>query len=291
MKYIYLILFCFIINICWGQVNLSIPNSITKPEERAVYLVQHYWDSFDFSDISFLGNPDETEQAFVNYIDLMKYVKPEVAGSSLTKMVGKTTVNKDVQTYFFNLFEKYLYDSESPLYNEELYIPILQSFLSSPSLDEVEKIRPAQLLGLLSRNRVGEEATDFVYTLKDGQTASLHKLDSEFLLLYFYDPDCHNCQETVRQLSASQVVSGLIAANRLKVLAVYAEGDVEVWKKHLSFIPSAWINSYDATMVLKNDELYDLKSMPTLYLLDRTKKVLLKNVSGSSCLEFLQKQF
>ena len=38
-------------------------------------------------------------------------------------------------------------------------------------------------------------------------------------------------------------------------------------------VPAAWINSYDNTVSLKNDEIYDLKAIPTLYLLDKTKKL------------------
>ncbi len=38
-----------------------------------------------------------------------------------------------------------------------------------------------------------------------------------------------------------------------------------------------WINGYDKELTVLERELYDLKAMPTLYLLDKDKKVLLKD--------------
>ena len=53
---------------------VAVPSMITDPGERAKYLVQHYWDKFDFTDTAYIHLPDITEQALTNYIDLMKYV-------------------------------------------------------------------------------------------------------------------------------------------------------------------------------------------------------------------------
>ena len=40
-----------------------------------------------------------------------------------------------------------------------------------------------------------------------------------------------------------------------------------------------WIDAYDAEQTILNQNLYDLKAIPTLYLLDKDKKVLLKDAS------------
>lgn len=57
--------------------------------------------------------------------------------------------------------------------------------LAAPVLDEVNKIRPAHLLELALKNRVGEPAIDFTYTLADGKTGTLYnvKADLSFVIL------------------------------------------------------------------------------------------------------------
>jgi len=40
-----------------------------------------------------------------------------------------------------------------------------------------------------------------------------------------------------------------------------------------------WTNGYDKELVIKNKNLYDLRAIPTLYLLDKNKTVLLKDAT------------
>ena len=172
--------------------------------------------------------------------------------------------------------------------DESLYIYVLDAVLEAPFLDEVSKIRPAHLLELALKNRVGEPATDFTYTLVDGKKGTLYRTKADCLLLFFYNPDCHACKEITDQLAASPFVTEWIKNNKLKILAVYPDEDLEAWKKHISYMPASWINSYDSAVSLKNDEIYDLKAIPTLYLLDKDKKVVLKDVTFNQVENYLK---
>lgn len=84
-------------------------------------------------------------------------------------MMSKASTDSSMFVYFSGLYEKYLYDPNSPMRDESLYIYVLDAVLEAPFLDEVSKIRPAHLLELALKNRVGEPATDFTYTLVDGK--------------------------------------------------------------------------------------------------------------------------
>ncbi len=300
-----LLVFTLIFSSCHGQQTakteekdttpksfemVTVPSMITDPGERAKYLVQHYWDKFDFTDTAYIHLPDITEQAFTNYIDLMKYVSPEVASSSIKGMMHKVTADSTFFAYMAGLYEKYLYDPNSPMRNEALYITVLESVLAAPVLDEVNKIRPAHLLELALKNRVGEPATDFTYTLASGKTGTLYNVKADYLLLFFYNPDCHACKEITEQLQSSPLISDLQKNKKLKVLAVYPDEDLEAWRNHIPDVPAEWINSYDNTVSLKNDEIYDLKAIPTLYLLDKDKKVILKDITFNQLMEFLQRR-
>lgn len=170
------------------------------------------------------------------------------------------------------------------------YIYVLQSMVNSTILDDVNKIRPANLLEIAMKNRVGGRAADFTYTLANGQTSKMSDIKANFLILFFYNPDCHACKEITDQLAASRIVNGYMKNNRLKILCVYPDEDLTAWKNHLSYMPSGWINSYDKSLALRNDEIYDLKAIPTLYLLDKDKKVVLKDVTFNQIEDYLQNQ-
>ena len=63
---------------------ITIPNTLTEPEERAIYLVEHYWDNFDFQDTSYIDKPEALEQALVDYLDLARYVPSDTMAASVT---------------------------------------------------------------------------------------------------------------------------------------------------------------------------------------------------------------
>ena len=66
-----------------------------------------------------------------------------------------------------------------------------------------------------------------------------------------------------------------VDAGNLTVLAIYTEGNLDVWKTTISELPKEWIVGTDREEI-KQRCLYDLKAMPSLYLLDGDKKVILK---------------
>ena len=141
-----------------------------------------------------------------------------------------------------------------------MYIAVLEYLTESSSLSDMEKIRPAHLLELALKNRIGAPATDFTYTLANGKTGKLYNIKADYLLLFFYNPDCHACQEITRQMESSFLINEFSKSNKLKILAVYPDEDLDAWKEHVSVMPKDWINSYDKSVSLKNDEIYDLKS-------------------------------
>ena len=258
---------------------ITVPTMITDPEQRAEYLAKHYWDKFDFRDTNFIHHSKEVEQAIVNYVDVLSRISPEVASTTIKDMMKKAEADSSMFVLIGNLYEKYLYEPNSPLRNEDLYIPVLEATLASPVLDDINKIRPEHLLNLAKKNRVGMPAANFTYTLENGQKGTLYGVKSEYVLLYFFNPDCSACKDITAQLSQSPILAELMRTKELKILAVYPDEDLTAFKTHLPDMPQEWIISYDKTVTLKQDEVYDLKAIPTLYLLDKNKKVLLKDVT------------
>lgn len=80
--------------------------------------------------------------------------------------------------------DKYLYDPNSPIRNEEFYIPVLECMVTSPLLDDTGKIRPRDRLALAQKNRPGTQALDFTYTLASGKQGTLHGLSADYTVFH-----------------------------------------------------------------------------------------------------------
>lgn len=256
----------------------DIPHELTSIEERADYLASHFWAHFDFGDTTLVTKPEITEQAFVDFLDVLSHVPTERGQKAVTTLMDSASVNVPMFKHFMTLTEKYLYDPNSPFRNEEFYIPVLRAIISVPQLDETYKVRPKYQLKTALKNRPGSVATDFVYTLLTGAVAKMSSIKADYTLLFFNNPDCHDCKRVKEYMKDSKIFNRMTQAKSvpsLCILAIYPDADLPLWKR--GDYPKFMINGYDAGRVITNKELYDLKAIPTFYLLDREKKVILKD--------------
>lgn len=257
----------------------EIPVMYTSPEQRADFLVKHYWDNFDFADTGYIHLPEITEQAFVDFVDVANHSSMEVVSEGMKRMMTKAEKEKKMFNHFVSLADKYLYDPNSPFRNEEFYIPILEKMMETDMLDDVEKTRPQYRLKLALKNRLGTKALNFTYTTQSGKQGTLYALPSEYILIYINNPGCHACTEISEGLKQSGTVQYLLSEKRMAILCIYPDEDLDEWKKHQHEFPSNWINAYDKGAAIRGNDLYDLKAIPSLYLLDKNKTVLLKDAT------------
>ena len=86
------------------------------------------------------------------------------------------------------------------------------------------------------------------------------------------------------------MLSELIKKKKLTILSLYPDEGLDEWRKHRNEFPAEWINGYDKSFTIKTKNLYDLKAIPTLYLLDANKKVLLKDATTQAIYDNLPMQ-
>lgn len=223
------------------------PAMLTTPEQQAEFIATHYWDNFNFADTTLIGNAEVTEQAFADFIYILPHLADTLVEKGVAEMMNKAGVNNAMYNHFAELAEKYLYDPNSPMRKEQIYIAVLRNIVANPSLDDIDKVRPRYQLELALKNRVGNKAIDFTYTTPNGGKAKLYSATGDPLLLFFFRHDCPSCKE-VKEYVAKKGIDK-------KVTILYVDPDKDT----------------------QLDTIYDLRASPTLYLLDRDKRVLLKD--------------
>ena len=257
-------------------------SEIVYKRQRKAWLLTHYWDQFDFADSTLVNNRDVTEQGFVNFIALLLdgTTPEELTHESLENWCAGFVGKDHARKVLTQTADDYLFNPNSPFYNEGLYGMYLEALLGK--LPQTDAMRSAYRfkLELVRRNNVGVSATDFVYYLSDGTrcTLSATPVKNNRLLLVFYDPECESCHEILGQMAADTALAEAVQTGQLSVLAVYTEGNEEAWRKALPDMPAGWMVGTDREAV-KGGALYDLKAMPSLYLLDGKKTVLLKDAA------------
>ncbi len=259
------------------HMERTVPHiSAIRSIEELHYAIDHYWDGFDFEAGERVAEYDTMDicQALIDYTAL---VIPTRDFTPMRRLIERAEASRPVLDYFMTITDMVLNDPNSPMRNDELYIPILERLVESPLLDEYDRLIPQRDLERAQQNRIGRRANDFVYTLADGTKGSLYDIEANYTLMMFNNPDCPMCRSIIDAISASPMLNELQELGRLRIIALYPDADLEAWHRNLDHMPRRWIVSYDDGCAISEGRTYDLRAIPSLYLLDSEKRVLIKD--------------
>lgn len=246
------------------------------PVNSSDHKIVQYVNSIDYDDVQSLHGAGAMTERMVELVKLMQVSDSASVRDGLDIFLNGMKRDARALSMVDSLANLYLNNPASPVRDENGYIAYLESLLSLDSIPENIREIGEESLRIAMLNRPGTLATDFRYLDRNGTKHSLHETIAEELLLVFYDPECTHCSEILESIAQDSNISESIATGKMKVLAIYAEGKRDVWEKTKMEMPLQWIVGYDLSDILDND-LYDLPAMPTIYLLDKNKKVKIKD--------------
>ena len=268
-------------------------------DERIAYTAAHWWDAFFALD----GPVDSAlvlgvrraavEQSLANYIRVLDQVPLDDACACMEDFFRDLCVRQRADTsirlylVMTELVGKYLYDPNSPLRDEDYYCPFVRAMAESELTSPDMRTACIYEAGVCSMNRRGSVAPDFRITRRNGSSVRLHQLKADYTLLFFSNPGCHACQDITDALTGDERLVAMVRDGRLAVVNVYIDEDLSAWRKYEPSYPREWICGYDATHTIREDVLYSVRAIPSLYLLDSGKRVLLKDAPAEKVVAVL----
>ena len=268
-----------------------VPIMIEDPNQRVTYLVQHYWDPFTAPDSLYFSDSlhingvmaDEVEKQMGTFATLLQQVAPEGGIKAMERLFARMDGFQEAHPSA-NLFEKlnnlvakYFYDPNSPVRSEQLYLPYVQRLAGSTRVSATQRQRYEWEARTCALNLPGTPAADFSFIDTEGRKRTLYSIEADLTLLIFGNPDCRACQEIQQSIAAIDALSKAIKSGQLKVVDIYIDEDITIWKARIPDYPKDWINGYDPDFIIRTDLLYNVRALPSLYLLDKDKTVLLKD--------------
>ncbi len=286
IKLSYIILSLLIFTSCDNKKNGDKKYDSEQSEfDRFTHDVIHYWDGFNFSDTTILSrSKQELEHTFAQWIEMSLALYYDTDSVYTGEVIKRAKINNVMLVRFMDMSETCLNDPNSPFRCEELYIPILREAINSSVGDEY-KMRYRAHLETAMMNRKGTIASDFTYITVLRKEGTLHAIESPYTILYFFNPDCQDCARVSEIIATDGVLNALIDTDKLSILAIYPDEDLNSWNKHQNEFPKSWItgrysNEYDR-------EKYDLPAIPNLYLLDSEKRVIMKDAIIEHIIHYL----
>jgi hypothetical protein len=279
------------------------PAMMESADDRAEYMLTHWWDGITDPernypcDSTFVSgvSRDVVEQKFANWVNILDMMDMRAVEKAVVRLYDRVAAceRKDTASNVFetlsDLVVKYLYDPNSPLRNEDHYAFFAARMASSDLVAPELQQKYAREVRLASLNRVGTKAADFRFLDKRGKAHTLYGTDAEYTLLFFSNPGCTACQAIMDELNMNPNISRLIDQSTMAVINIYIDEDLAAWRDYASAYSDKWYNGFDPDLVIRGETLYNVRAIPSLYLLDRDKTVLMKDAPEGRLFERLSR--
>jgi thiol-disulfide isomerase/thioredoxin len=205
-------------------------------------------------------------------------------------MLGYASANVEMQRFLLVKFVN-RYINMKYMWDDRVFVHLFEKYFSQktyPWLTEKGKKTIFDRAYSLMANLFGSQAADIILPDSTGSLKSLLSVTTPYTLVVFWDPSCGHCIETLPRLDS--VYRSKWKADSIKIFAVSKETE-STKKEWVKFINDhrleGWIHVYyskadDQARVSKNIpsyyQLYDVQTVPALYLLDKDKRILAKKL-------------
>ncbi len=281
------------------EPGFAIAHPVTKQDSIANYefYKKHYWDGISFMDDRVIRTPfflPKVEKYFRDI--LVPSADTIIKEADYLLLLART--NTEMYKFLLNwLTDEYIY----PKYmgQDAVFVHLFEEYHSkgvSNWLNEKQLIAISNRAYMVMSNLIGDKAADLDMVDSTGKPSPLYNVNAEYIVVCFWDPTCSHCREEVPRLDS--LYQAKWKQQGVKIYGVLSENEKTKW---LQFIRKNnlkdWIHVYQTEETKKAitdskkpsyKQLYDITQTPTLYLLDKEKRIIAKKLTLQQMDDLLQ---
>jgi thiol-disulfide isomerase/thioredoxin len=263
------------------------------------YFKNHYWDGVAFYDDRILRTPF-FEGRLDKYYEQLVYPAADSVIKEMDWMLGYASASEEMQKFLLLKFvNRYL--NQKYMWEDAVFVHLFEKYFAQKSYpwltEQGKKVITDRAYSLMA-NIFGNPASEIeLPDLKD-KPANLYGVEAPYTLLVIWDPTCGHCKETLPKLDSMYKAKWKAMGLKPFGLAKETEGTKKDW---LTFIEkhqlNDWVHVYYSKEADKArtgagipsySQLFDVQSFPTLYLLDKDKRIIAKKLTENQIDDFLQ---
>lgn len=249
------------------------------------YYKAHYWDGFDFSDGRILNTPF-LEPRLDRYFKNLVVQTPDSLIKDADWLVNKTVGNKEVKSYVAYYITNQ-YENPKTVGTEGLWVHMAEKYYLSGDMGVSEDVkkRIAEKVNTMKYLLVNKTFPALTLTDPTGKKVDLKTVAANYMVLFFYAPTCGHCKEASPKLVAFYEKN---KANGIKVMAISTEHNLAEWKSFVTtYHLEGLINGFDTLNEIDFNKRYDVVTTPTIYVLDKNKKIIARKMPVEQLEDFL----
>lgn len=268
-----------------------IPMVKGKPDSLYPYrfVKDHFWDDVVFSDDRLLRTPF-FESKLDDYFKYYVSPEPDSLIDEVKFMLLSAKTGKEIYPYLLTKFtNKYI--SPEFMGQDKVFLYLFENFYAKGDtvlLNAASKKTITERAYSLMANQLGLPSAPLDLTDTTGKIVSLYGIKAPFTVVVFWDPNCGHCKEELPRLDSMYRAKWQALGVAIYAVNIYENENV-AWKKFITEKTlHNWYHVYQTKAARAAEEkagqpsykqLYDVFKTPTLYLLDKDKRIIAKQLS------------
>lgn len=254
------------------------------------YVKEHYWDDVSFNDNRLLRTPF-FEKKLDDYFRTMVAQDPDSIINEVKYILLSARTGKEIYAYMLTKFTNKYMNPEF-MGQDKVFIYLFENFYAK---GDTMLLNPASRKTITERayslmaNQIGQAAPPLNLTDTTGKTVPLYNLSGPFTIVTFWDPNCSHCKEEIPKLDSIYKAKWKKYGVSVYSVNIY-ENEIPAWKRFMyeKNLSRDWVQAYETKEAKAAGEkaglpnyrqLYDIYKTPTVYLLDKDKHIIAKQLS------------
>jgi thiol-disulfide isomerase/thioredoxin len=254
------------------------------------YVKNHFWDDVLFNDDRLLRTPF-FEDKLDDYLKNLVSPEPDSVINEIKYILLSARNGKEIYPYLLTKFtNKYM----NPEYmgQDKVFVYLFENFYAK---GDTMILNPASRKTIIERayslmaNQIGQPAPVLELTDTTGKPTSLYSVNAPFTVVVFWDPNCGHCKEEIPRMDSLYKAKWKAYGVAVYSVNIY-ENEIPAWKRFIKEknLSAAWTQAYETKEAKAATEkagkpnfrqLFDIYKTPTVYLLDKDKHIIAKQLS------------
>lgn len=276
--------------------GVQVPEEI---EDKPYYYRQHYWDGIDLSNHDFIYTPNLFNKVNYYFFGLLYHSDKDTICKYADLFLEKIENDSTMMNYVMEFIMPKYYRSTKNIGWDATWCYLVKKYYLTgkcPWATKGELTNKIKTMQFLEKSLIGARGAE-LWMADTNQSSnpqdwiSSHRLSYPYVILWFWDPDCHHCQEqtaTLKALYDSLSVSD-IRPRPFEVYAVGYESDVEKWKAYVKEHELPFVNVGGPNVNIDYQEAYNVHGAPTMIILNHKREIIMnKTLPTEAIIPFLE---
>ena len=262
------------------------PEVPDEVEDKPLYFRSHYWDGVDLKDHSLVRTPDLFNKMNYYFFGVLYHADADTIMRYTDRLLESMNGDTLMMRYVLDFIMPRYYRSTKNVGWDAVWCHLVRTWYLSGRCpwatrgDIVYKQKEVAKLEQSLIGAVGQELwmADTNQSSNPDEWISSHRFPQKYVILWFWDPDCHHCQEQTATLKT--LYDSLSAAGN-KIFEVYAvgyEADVAKWKKYVRDHHLPFVNVGGSNVNIDYQVAYNVHGAPTMIILDEHRRIIMNKV-------------